>query len=266
MHGMRITDFHSHAFPDALADRAMAALLAETTDVTAYHDGRLSSLLESMDKAGIDRAVICSIATRPEQFDKILAWSESIRSERIEPFPSVHPQDPDVPGHIAAVAAAGLKGIKLHPYYQDFDLDDEAAFPIYEALCEHDLILVCHTGFDIAFPRIRRCDPGKIVTVLERYPGLKFVSTHFGSWEDWDEVEAHLAGKPIYMEISYSLQLLGRERARNMFLNHPRSHMLFGTDSPWQDQSETLGLFRALDLGEEWERAVLSENAERLLG
>ena len=244
----------------------MAALLAETTDVKAYHDGRISSLLASMDKAGIDRAVICSIATKPEQFDKILAWSESIRSDRIEPFPSVHPKDADIRGRLATVAAAGLKGIKLHPYYQDFDLDDEAAFPLYEALCEHDLILVCHTGFDIAFPRIRKCDPRKIAFVIERYPDLKFVSTHFGSWEDWDEVEAHLIGKPVYMEISYSLQLLGRERARNMFLSHPQSHMLFGTDSPWQDQSETLALFRALDLGEDWERAVLAENAAGLLG
>jgi len=262
---MRITDFHTHAFPNALADRAMATLLAETEEATAYHDGKISSLLASMDKAGIDRAVLCSIATKPEQFDNILAWSQSIKSDRIEPFASCHPRDTDIAARIGAVADAGLKGIKLHPYYQDFDLEDEIAFPIYESLCEHGLILVCHTGFDIAFPRIRKCDPRRIAAVIERYPDLRLVTTHFGSWEDWDEVEAHLIGKPVYMEISYSLQLLGRERARGMFLNHPRSHMLFGTDSPWQDQYETLSLFRALGLGETWERAVLCENAQRLL-
>jgi hypothetical protein len=68
-----ITDFHTHAFPDALATRAIRALEAETDRVKARLDGRISSLLRSMDYAGIRRSVICSIATKPEQFDSILA-------------------------------------------------------------------------------------------------------------------------------------------------------------------------------------------------
>lgn len=262
---MTITDFHTHAFPDAIVERAMKALLAETTDVTAFLDGRLSSLLASMDRAGIGRCVLCNIATKPDQFEKILAWSKAIRSDRVVPFPSVHPRDPLAAERVGQIADAGFKGIKLHPYYQDFDLDDPAAFPVYEALQARGLILECHTGFDVAFPRVRRCDPARIVNVVERFPDLKFVATHCGSWEDWDEVEARILGRPVYIELSYSLHLLGPERARRMLLRHPRERVLFGTDSPWRDQPAVLAEFRALRLGDEWEQSVLGENAARLL-
>lgn len=263
---MTITDFHTHAFPDALAERAMAALLAETDSVTAWRDGRIASLLASMDDCGIERAVLCSIATRPEQFGKILDWSRAVRSDRIVPFPSVHPADPRAPERVREIAEAGFKGVKLHPYYQDFRIDDRRMFPIYEAMSAYGLMAVFHTGFDIAFPRVRIADPARIVAATDTFPDLIFIATHLGAWEDWEEVERRLCGRPIYMEISFAIERLGRERARAMLLKHPREYVLFGTDSPWTDQTATLAHFRNLRLGDDWERSVLSENAERLLG
>jgi len=97
-------------------------------------------------------------------------------------------------------------------------------------------------------------------------PDLKFVATHMGAWDDWDEVERHLIGKPITMDISLSIELLGRERARAMLLAHPADRILFGTDSPWTSQAETLRLARALELGEERESGLLWKNAQKLLG
>ena len=262
-----IIDFHTHAFPDALAERAMRTLLAEIHEETvrAYHDGRVSSLLASMDRAGIERSVLCSIATKPDQFDKILAWSRSIASPRIIPFPSVHPRDPDALERISRLAAEGFRGIKLHPYYQDFVIDEEILMPLYERLLEKELIVVCHTGFDIAFPRVRRCDPEKIAKIHTRFPELKFVTTHLGSWSDWDEVEKHLIGRPVYMEISYTLGQIPDARVRDLILRHPKDRVLFGTDSPWQDQKETLDRLQSLNLGESRERAILGETAQRLL-
>ena len=261
-----IIDFHAHAFPDALAERAMRTLLGEHENIHAYTDGRLSSLIASMDRSGIDAAVIASIATKPEQFDKILAWSATIATSRVIPFGSVHPRDPLAIERVARLAAEGFRGIKLHPFYQDFYIDEEALFPIYERVRECGLILLCHTGFDIAFPRIRRCDPVRIRRVAERFPGLRFVATHLGAWSDWDEVQRHLVGQPISMELSYSLGELPPERARAIILGHPEDRVMFGSDSPWQDQQETRTRLKALDLGPARERAILGENARRLLG
>ena len=260
-----IVDFHAHVFPDALAARAISHL-EHSGGVKAFHDGRVSSLLASMDAAGIATAVVCSIATKPEQFDPILKWSKEIASSRIVALPSLHPMGPDPVGQARQVAEAGFCGIKLHPYYQDFDVDDERLFPLYRTLDTLGLLVVCHTGFDFAFARARKADPVHILRVVERVPGLKFIATHMGAWDDWDEVERHLLGKPITMDISLSIELLGRERARAMLMAHPMDHIVFGTDSPWTSQAETLHLARTLELGDERNSALLWKNAQRLLG
>jgi hypothetical protein len=95
MKGPGIIDFNTHAFPDSLAGRAIAVLEAEASGVKAFLDGRVSTLLASMDRAGIEKSVVCSIATKPSQYPVILSWSKEIASERIIPFPSFHPDDPD---------------------------------------------------------------------------------------------------------------------------------------------------------------------------
>lgn len=259
-----IIDFHSHAFPDELADRAMK-MLEEEGDVRAHLDGRVSSLLGSMDRYGIEKSIVCSIATKPSQFEPILEWSKKIRSGRIIPFPSLHPADPQFAERISRIKRDGFKGIKFHPYYQDFNMDDENIFPFYEKIAEENLIVLMHTGFDFAFEKVRKADPVKIVKVMEAFPELKMVTSHLGAWDDWDEVERHLLGKNIYMEISFSLEYLKKKDARRIILNHPADHILFGTDSPWTDQGGTLALFRELELGEEIEGLILRNNALRLL-
>jgi predicted TIM-barrel fold metal-dependent hydrolase len=261
-----ITDIHTHAFPDAMAERAIKTLESETDQAKAHLDGRVSSLIASMDKAGIGRSVVCSIATKPTQFDKIFDWSKQIRSERIIPLPSIHPKDPDAQAHIRQIAEAGFKGIKLHPYYQQFEVDSPAVHPIYDELCRQNLILVLHTGFDIAFPQDRIVDPQRIARVIKAFPTLRLVTTHLLSWNDWDEVEKHLLGKPVYTDFSMTIPFKGTEWTKAMILRHPREYVLFGTDSPWQDQAEEIARFHAFKLGSEWEQAVLIDNAKRLLG
>ena len=261
-----IIDIHTHAFPDTIVEKAMRTLLSETDDVTPYLDGRVASLLASMDRAGIAASVLCSIATKPEQFGPILNWSRAISSDRIIPFPSVHPNDPDALLHLTEIRDAGFKGVKLHPYYQNFYMNEARLMPLYERIAELDLILVMHTGFDVAFPRDQvRGDPEKIMGVMTRVPTLKMIATHLGAWQDWDNVIRHMLGRPVLMEPSYSLDGMPREQARRILTEHPAEYLLFGTDSPWKDQSETLRLVREMELPPEREAAILGGNAKRLL-
>ncbi len=262
---MKTIDFHTHAFPDSLAENAMPRL-EEEGNVKASLDGRLTSLLESMHRAGIAKSVVSSIATKPSQFRSIFEWSKSITSERIIPFPSIHPNDTKVLQRIDAISREGFKGIKMHPYYQDFVLDEQRMLPLYERISERALILLVHTGFDIAFERKRIADPERIVRIVENFPDLKLVTSHFGAWEDWQQVEKMLVGKPIYMDISYSFEFMDREVARRILVSHPQDYLLFGTDSPWGDQENTLDLVREMNLNEQRLCAILYSNAERLLG
>ena len=263
---MRIIDFHAHAFPDGLAERAMRQLMSEAEGVTAYLDGRLTSLLGSMDAHGIETSVLCCIATRPEQFEPIFRWCGQIVSDRIVPFPSVHPRDPLAVERIGQIARAGFKGVKMHPYYQDFCIEEPSLSPLYTALCDHGLMLALHTGFDIAFERVEKASPRQIAGLMREYPDLKVITTHLGGWQQWDEVERYLTGRPVYMETSWSLEFLEAGQARRMLLNHPAEYLLFGTDSPWTDQGASIRAMAALGLPEDLRQKMFCENAKRLLG
>lgn len=258
-----IIDFHTHAFPDDLSERVIK-MLEDEGGIKAHLDGKISSLLSSMDSCGIHSSVICNIATKPAQFDSIFRWSRQVRSERIIPFPSFHPYDPDFKNRIEEIKREGFKGIKFHPYYQEFTIDEERLLPVYKEISDKNLILVMHTGFDFAFPRTKIAGPQKILNILEKFPTLKLVTTHLGAWEQWDEVADLLLGKPIYMEISFSLDFLD-DTVRKIIANHPPEYILFGTDSPWTGQQKTLSLFRGLQLGIDKEELILGENALRLL-
>jgi hypothetical protein len=125
-----IIDFHTHAFEDNLAAKAIPFLENEG-NIKAFTDGRASGLLASMDRAGVERSVVCPIATKPSHFDGIRRWAREVRATqpRLEMLLSIHPDDPDALAHADETAAEGFKGVKLHPYYQRFTIDDERMFP-----------------------------------------------------------------------------------------------------------------------------------------
>lgn len=219
-----------------------------------------------MEKAGVSVSVAVSIATKPAQFDSILDFCKSICSKQIIPFPSVHPDDPDYAGRIEEIAEAGMKGIKIHPYYQGFKLNDRKMIRVYKKIAETGLILLSHTGFDMAYPRDRIADPEKVIQILDQVPDLLLVASHFGGWEDWGEVEQHLLGQPVRMEISYSyMKGMGREKALDFFSLHPKEYILFGTDSPWHSQKEAVDNILDLKLDSDLQEHLFYKNAAQLL-
>lgn len=263
---MRIIDAHTHAFPEAVAERAIRQLTTECPEAKAFLDGKLSSLVASMDRCGIEKSILCSIATKPNQFEPILKWSREIRSARIEPFPSVHPADPQAADKVYQIAEAGFKGIKMHPYYQDFSIDNADLNPLYKAICDTKLWLTLHTGFDIAFERVEKASPRQVRWLLERFSDLRLITTHLGGWEQWDQVEELLLGHPIYMESSWSMEFLGAGRAAEFLNRHPADYILFGTDSPWTDQKTTIEAYQTLDVPRERLEKFFRLNALKLLG
>ncbi len=266
MPAMTVIDFHTHAFPDSLAPRAIASLEAGAKhEWKAVLDGRISSLLASMDRSGVDRSVVCPIATKPEQFDGILKWCLAIRCDRIIPFASVHPAATDVESQIDRIAEAGLFGIKLHPMYQDFAADESRLDPLYAAAARRGLIVALHCGFDIAFSDSTVAHPDRIAAIGRRHPQLSIVATHLGGFQAWDEVRHHLVGTNVWMETSFSLGWMDQEQALDIIRTHGPQKILFGTDSPWADQASELSRLRGLPLSDSEKAAIAGGNAETLL-
>jgi hypothetical protein len=266
--GLPIFDVHTHAFPDNLAATAIPKLEAGGVWFTpkATFDGTVSGLLASMDRAGIRRAIVCSVATRPEQTPRITDWSVSVASERIIPFASVHPDFPDVEAEVERIARAGLKGLKYHPHYGGCPLDDPKVLRIARAAAAAGLAMIFHTGHDLAFEKDDSASPLRVRRVHEAVPGLRMAAAHMGGWEQWPDVPEQVAGLPVYLETSYTIGRCPPGLLERIFARHPPEYLLFGTDAPWRDQQEEVRKFLALPLGEDLKRRILWNNALRFAG
>lgn len=260
-----IIDFHVHCFPDELAAKATAALSARS-GIPPFVNGTTGAIKDSMIKAGIDRSVILSIATRPQQASKITQWAASIQDGAITAFGSIHPDSPDWEAELTDIRNAGLPGIKFHPDYQEFFVDEKRLFPIYEKALELGLIVIFHAGKDIGLPAPYHCTPDRLQRVMRAFPGGKFVAAHTGGFKCWDDVEKFLVGGNIYMDTSFSLEWMDRSQFLRIVRNHGSDRLLFGTDSPWTGQKEELERIRSAGLLPEEERAILGGNAMKLLG
>lgn len=271
-----IVDVHSHDFPQAIVARAMRAMCRKTEGVLwSAADGTLATKLDMMEHAGVAYAVSCPIATRPEQWEVILRGACAIREgalgaraqRHIVPFASVHPEDPHVLAHIDAIAAAGIKGVKFHPYYQDFSLASEAVVPMFRRIAAHGLIVQCHAGGDICWANERgKCGPEEIATLLHRCPDLTFVAAHLGGCFRYP---AHatdcLLETNCYIDTSALALRWSFDEEVRVLRSWPTHRILFATDSPWVHYPEAIRWVRSVRVPEDWP-ALFGNNAARLLG
>lgn len=260
-----IFDSHSHAFPDHLAASAMKALMSEPVwmPIQHYHDGTVAGLLASMDRAAIERTILCSIATRPTQVTKITDWSAAIASDRLIPFASIHPDYPHPEAEVERIASLGLKGLKFHPQYMNCPVDDPRILRICRAAAKANLAVTIHGGHDLAFPKTELGSPQSLRALHEAVPDLRLLACHMGGWQRWEEVLIQLAGQRVYLETSYCLGQCPEDLLLKIIERHPWEYLLFGSDSPWADQVAELQAFDRLPLPRELKRAACWENVFR---
>lgn len=267
---MMIIDIHTHCFPDQIAVYAIPKLAGSARQgIKPYLDGRLDSLLKSMEKAEVDISVVQHIATKPGQEKTINTWAAQIQNQigasRIYSFGTLHPDTPDWRGELKRIRDLGLKGLKFHPDYQNFFVEEKRIFPIYEELCGEKLPVLFHCGVDIGMPEPCHCEPAGLRQVIENFPEGIWIAAHMGGWSRWNAVEEHLLGLPLYMDTSYCLPHLEEARMEQFIRKHGAERILFGSDSPWADQREAVEGILALNLSPEEKERILGRNAFELL-
>lgn len=280
-----IIDFHTHTFPDAICAKVIRKLSA-ASGTKAFTDASMKALKESMQKAGIDYSVNLPVMTTPEQVEKInhsmLENRESLLAEGIVAFGGLHPAYEDYRAEIRRLKEGGIKGIKLHPAYQNVDLTDPRMMRMIDAASEEDLIVLIHAGIDIGIYNHDYASVKQILQVVKEIAPPKFVLAHMGGWGCWDDVESDLCGAPVYLDTAFSIgEITVNPEAPNppirtvnlqedQFLRIVRKHgtdkVLFATDSPWEDQTEYLKRIHSMKLTETESTQILGENAGRLLG
>lgn len=279
-----IIDIHTHTFPDKIA-AATLDKLKHLSHTIPFTDGTAAGLAASMARAGVDRSVVMPVATSPRQVphvnDASARMNELGAQTGVLSFGCMHPDFDGWKEELARVRDLGLKGIKLHPQYQDTDFDDPRYLRILDRCGELGLVVLTHAGLDIGMPGKDNCAPEMVARVLEQVGPVKLVLAHMGGWRQWDRVEALLPGTGVYLDTSFSLgeitplddghyrpgdlPLLDEAAFLRMVRRFGPDRILFGTDSPWDDQGAALARLRALPLEKSELDAILGGNARKLL-
>lgn len=265
-----IVDFHTHIFPEKIAEKTIKKLEA-IANVKAFTDGREQSLIQSMKKAGVDVSIVLPVVTAPEQFHTINHFAAGLNEKykdqavRLLSFGGIHPDSPDYKKELREIKELGLQGIKLHPDYQNTFFDDIKYMRILDYASQLDLVTVVHAGVDIGFPDHVRCTISGIRKVLDEVAPKNLVLAHYGGFGLWDEVEEFVAGREVYLDTAYTNGFIGDEIFLKILKKHGADKILFATDSPWSGQAESLAHICGLVSDQKELDQILGKNAQKLV-
>lgn len=263
-----IIDFHTHAFPQRIAEKAMRNLAHTAGGVRPNHNGTAEDLLRVVRAGGADRAVVLNIATNEKQQHNVNDFA--IETNRafggaLVAFGSVYPGAESAFEELDRLKAAGIRGIKLHPDYQHFFVEEERFFPLYRRIGELGFITVFHAGIDIGYPEPVHCTPQGLAQILPQFGGAPVVAAHMGGWMMWKEVQEYLCGRDVYLDTAFSAGRMPPDYAREIIRRHGADRVLLGSDMPWGNTAEEISFVRSLDLTDQETAGILGENGARLL-
>ena len=260
-----LVDFHTHCFPDKIALKAVEKLSFASGGLKPNTDGTVAGLQELMAKTGVDKAVVLNIATNATQQKNVNDFAAHINGENIISFGSVFPDSEDWSEELDRIKELGLKGVKLHPDYQGFSVDDEKMIPIYKKISKLGLITVFHAGYDYGFPPPYGATPEKMERALKHFDS-PVIAAHWGGLDCGEGVLKRLCGKDIYFDTSFGFANMPKYYAQKIIETHSPDKILFGTDCPWHTAEMELTLLHTLDLNDGDMEKITHLNAERLLG
>ena len=262
-----VIDFHTHVFPDKIVNKAIESLSESSGGLIPQYNGTVTGLIETMNKDGVDKSVVLNIATNSHQMNSVNNFAEFVNnnySDRLFAFGSVYPDAPDVLDELDRIKAMGLKGIKFHPEYQKFYVDDEKMRSIYKKIGELGLITVFHAGFDLGFAPPFHCMPKNALKALEMFTS-PVVFAHWGGYMCGTEVIEYLCGTEAYFDLSFGYGAIPKIVAEKIIEKHGITKLLFGSDGPWHAPSMEYRLIESLGLSIEEKNAIYYDNASKLL-
>ena len=262
---MEIIDAHAHIYPEKIAQKA-------TDTIGVFYDikmempaGTADKLVEIGSAAGVSRYVVHSVATTAHQVRSI---NEFIKREvaahpEFIGFTTLHQDlsEDEVMAEVDWAVENGMKGIKLHPDFQKFNIDDECAEKFYRAAGSR-LPILFHIGDD----RYDFSKPERLVRMARKYPEVNFIAAHFGGYRVWSDAPIYLGLKNVYFDTCSSLAFISADEAKKIIEMHGADRFFFATDFPMWDAKGELERFNKIPLTETEREMILAGNIKRLLG
>ncbi len=296
MNDYYVIDAHVHTYPTP-----EIGLQAQSGGGRADCFGTQEELLTIMKSAGISSAVQVNMtpaksmydaacaklppepkesdlqAIREKITDRVKRRNEftcrlTVENPELVPFPSVDPlmgQETMVAELQDKVENFGAKGLKLHPAEGCFFPNDRVLWPVYETCVSLKIPIISHGGLFTSDKEYTR--PINFIDVLKDFPDLTLVIAHLGHGYFDESVELAERFPHLYFDTSAAIHgaegevALSNDEAVDLIRKIGTDRVMFGSDFPWFNPEWDLKRFLGIPFTEEEKKAILAENAERIL-
>ncbi len=259
---MKLIDIHTHIYPTAIAQKA-ATSIREFYDLDTHEmDGTAQTLLDRGTLAGIERFVVLPVAMRPDRTRHIndFILEQVAAQPRFLGFGTVHAAMENITDEVEYIIEKGLRGIKMHPDFQTFGIDDPRLFPVYEAVAGK-LPINLHMGDK----RYDYSHPARLKKILKLFPKLQVIATHFGGYSMYETAYELLHDEDCIIDITSSIMFMEEGMPEKYIRAYGAERMAFGTDYPLWDPVAETQRFLQLKLTDEEFDQIGHKTAERIL-
>ena len=260
---MKIIDCHTHIYPEAIAAKAAASIRDFYSLGDEELEGTAAELFRRGDLAGIDHFVVLPVGMKPAQVHSvntfILGWVE--KEPRLTGLGTIHAAMEDLTQEVAWILESPLRGVKMHPDFQRFPIDDPRLFPAYEQLQGKKPVMF-HTGD----PRYDYSNPVRVRKLLELFPNLQVIAAHFGGYSVYEQAHEILKDTTCVFDVSSSLMFLQEGVAEQYINSYGAERMMFGSDFPLWDPGVEVRRFMDLKLTQDQREQIAHKTAERIFG
>jgi predicted TIM-barrel fold metal-dependent hydrolase len=269
--GQSILAHHAHVFPESVR--------AEAT---------IERLLRLLDACDIEQAVCFAPfaeQTAPQTIHHNRWLAKELHGrERLYGFGTIDFDRDDLDDQVREIVDLGLKGIKLHPNTQRFDVLAPAAMKVYAAAERHDLFCTFHSG--VHHYRLAHYNVLKFDEVAWQFPNLRFSLEHVGGYHFFAEALAVIFNNipfpptpqrpprvfaglvSVFTPDQLRFWYMNDERMRELFAQVGARQVIFGLDFPYNLEANTKHALQRIDdleLSEPDKALVLGGNLRREL-
>lgn len=233
---------HAHVFPDSINP-----------------NGTIERLLRMLDACQIERAVCFAPFAHQCESKNVdpnpwLAGELKKHADRLVGFGTIDTRKDDVADQVKRAADLGMRGLKLHPNAQDFDLLSPQMFQLYSAAVERGLFITFHTG--VHRSHLNKFTLLRFDEIAWAFPKLKFSMEHVGGYHFFNEALAVIfnhvpppwengvcnvfAGlTSIFTPNHNRFWYLGDERLKELAAQVGVRQLIFGLDFPYNLEEQT---------------------------
>jgi predicted TIM-barrel fold metal-dependent hydrolase len=233
----------------------------------------IADYVSQMEKYGIDKAVIVS-------YNLTTAYGVCIvTNDNVADFVKRYPDKfigfacIDVPASDAmdqleyAITSLDLKGVKLVPPAQKFDISDKKYDPLWKKMIDFDIPLWTHTAHLVSVigSITKYGHPMLVDTLASNHQDLTIIMGHMGIpwfWDAWGVVVRH---PNVYIDISAYPELYQWFPFEAFSRFNVEDKVLFASDHPLVHWNKIIPAAQNLPISEGFKEAILYKNAMKLL-